>query len=100
MFFRLVTKQACDRHTDRRADRQNYHSQDRASIAALRDNKLVYLLTSYTQNAVRVCDSLSDTQRTEKEKIILLIGRISSQTDTNPNTITLNLTLSLTYDVW
>ena len=40
MFFGLVTKHACDRQTDRRTDgqvdRQNYDSQDRASIAASR----------------------------------------------------------------
>jgi len=37
-FFGLVTKHACDRQTDgqtdRRTDKQNYDSQDRASIAA------------------------------------------------------------------
>jgi len=39
-FFGLVTKHACDRRTDgqtdRWTDRQNYDSQDRASIAASR----------------------------------------------------------------
>jgi len=35
-FFGLVTKHACDRQTDGRTDRQNYDSQDRASIAASR----------------------------------------------------------------
>jgi len=39
-FFGLVTKHACDRQTDRRTDgqtdRENYDSQDHASIAALR----------------------------------------------------------------
>jgi len=34
-FIRLVTKQACDRQTDR----QYYDSQDRATIAASRGNK-------------------------------------------------------------
>jgi len=33
-FLGLVTKHACDRRTDRWTDRQNYNSQDRASIAA------------------------------------------------------------------
>ena len=33
-FFGLVTKHACDRRTGGRTDRQNYYSQDRASIAA------------------------------------------------------------------
>jgi len=33
-FFGLVTKHACDRQTDGRTERQNYDSQDRASIAA------------------------------------------------------------------
>jgi len=33
-FFGLVTKHACVRQTDGRTDRQNYNSQDRASIAA------------------------------------------------------------------
>jgi len=33
-FFGLVTKHACDGWTDGRTDRQNYDSQDRASIAA------------------------------------------------------------------
>ena len=37
-FFGLVTKHACDRRTDGRMDRQNYDSQDRASIAASRGN--------------------------------------------------------------
>jgi len=32
-FFELVTKHACDRRTER----QNYDSQDRASLAASRD---------------------------------------------------------------
>jgi len=35
-FFGLVTKHACDGQTDGRTDRQNYDSQDRASIAASR----------------------------------------------------------------
>ena len=39
-FFELVTKHACDRQTvgrtDRQTARQNYDSQDRASIAASR----------------------------------------------------------------
>jgi len=39
-FFGLATKHACDGQTDkqthRRTDRQNYDSQDRASIAASR----------------------------------------------------------------
>jgi len=38
-FFGLVTKHACDGRTDRRTDgrtdKQNYDSQDHASIAAL-----------------------------------------------------------------
>jgi len=33
-FFELVTKHACDGQTDRRTDRQNYDSKDRASTAA------------------------------------------------------------------
>jgi len=39
-FFRLVTKHACDGRTDRQSGRQNYDSQDRASIAASRGNKI------------------------------------------------------------
>jgi len=47
-FFALVKKHACDRHTDGqtdertdgRTDGQNYDSQDRASIAASRANKM------------------------------------------------------------
>ena len=43
MFFRFVTKHACDRrtdgHTGRQTDRQNYDPQDRASIAASRGKK-------------------------------------------------------------
>ena len=35
-FFGLVTKHACVRQTDGRTDRQNYDSQDRASIAGSR----------------------------------------------------------------
>ena len=37
-FFGLVTKHACDRQSDGRTDGENYESQDRASIAASRDN--------------------------------------------------------------
>jgi len=52
-FFGLVTKHACDRQTDRqtdgRADRQNYDSQDRASIAASR-GKNVLLQTIRTDD--------------------------------------------------
>jgi len=33
-FFELVTKHACDGQTDGQTDRQNYDSQDRASIAS------------------------------------------------------------------
>jgi len=36
MFFGLVTKHAHDGRTDAQMDGQNYDSQDRASIAALR----------------------------------------------------------------
>ena len=36
MFFRFVTKHACDGQTDRQTDRQNYDPQDRASISASR----------------------------------------------------------------
>jgi len=39
-FFGLVTKHACDRHTDRQMDGQNYDSQDRASIAASRGKEI------------------------------------------------------------
>ena len=35
-FFGLITKHACDRHSDGRTDGQNYDSQDRVSIAASR----------------------------------------------------------------
>ena len=54
-FVGLVTKHACDRQTDRwtdgRTDGQNYDSQDRASIAALRgknrrSSKLTFTLLS------------------------------------------------------
>ena len=38
MFFGLVTKHACDGRTDGRTDKENYDSQDRASIAASRGN--------------------------------------------------------------
>jgi len=38
-FFGLVTKQACDRQTDRRTDGQNYDSQERASIATRGNNE-------------------------------------------------------------
>ena len=40
MFFRYVTKHACDRQTDKQRDKrtdwQNYDPQDRANIAASR----------------------------------------------------------------
>ena len=38
-FFGLITKHACDIQTDRQTDRQNYDSQDPASIAASRGKK-------------------------------------------------------------
>jgi len=40
-FFGLVTKHVCDRQTNGRTDEQNYDSQDRASIAASRGNKII-----------------------------------------------------------
>ena len=43
-FFGLVIKHACDRQTDGRTDGQNCDSQDRASIAASRGNKLSHRL--------------------------------------------------------
>ena len=43
-FFGLVTKHACDRQTDGRTDRQNYDSQDRASIAASRGKKNLWVI--------------------------------------------------------
>jgi len=42
MFYRFVTKDACDSQTDGRTYGQNYDPQDRASIAAaslIKDNK-------------------------------------------------------------
>jgi len=49
-FFGLVTKHACDRQTDGqtdgRTDRQNYDSQERASIAASRGKNWLYLITN------------------------------------------------------
>ena len=36
MFFRYVTKHACDRQMDKQTDGHNYDPQDRASIAASR----------------------------------------------------------------
>jgi len=41
MFFRFVTKHACNRQKDGQTDGQNYDSQDRASIAASR-GKMMY----------------------------------------------------------
>ena len=41
-FFGLVTKHACDRRTDRQTDRQNYDTQDRASIASRGNNTMHY----------------------------------------------------------
>ena len=49
--FRFVTKHACDRQTDGRADgrtdRQNYYPQDRASIAASRGKKQIQKFPPY-----------------------------------------------------
>jgi len=45
-FFGLVTKHACDRQTDR----QNYDSQDRASIAASRGKKCVSAAARYAHD--------------------------------------------------
>jgi len=39
-FFGLVTKHTRDRWTDRQTERQNYDSQDRASIAMSHGNKI------------------------------------------------------------
>ena len=53
--FGLVTKHACDgrtRRTDGQTDRQNYDSQDRASIGASRGNKNV-LFTVYSTYSLR-----------------------------------------------
>jgi len=44
-FFGLVTKHACVRRTDGRTDGQNYDSQDRASIAALRGKKTACIVS-------------------------------------------------------
>jgi len=41
--FSFVTKHACERRTDRETDKQNYDSQDRASIAARAVKTEVYL---------------------------------------------------------
>ena len=47
MFFRYVTKHACDGHTDiqtdARTNRQNYDPQDRDSIAGSRGKKNTFL---------------------------------------------------------
>ena len=43
-FFGLVTKHACERRTDGRTNRQNYDSQDRASIAASRGKNVVVVV--------------------------------------------------------
>jgi len=53
-FFGLVTKHACDRQTDWRTDKQNYHSQDRTSIAASRGKNVDCHKTtgSYYKNTV------------------------------------------------
>ena len=50
-FFGLVTKHACDRQTDGQTDRQNYDSQDHASIAASRSKNTygVYFLAHPVQ---------------------------------------------------
>ena len=42
MFFRFVTKHACDGQTDGQSDRRNYDPQDRASIAASRGKNKPY----------------------------------------------------------
>jgi len=42
-FFGLVRKHACDRRTDGQMDRQNYDSQDRASIASRGKNANTFL---------------------------------------------------------
>jgi len=53
MFFGLVTKHACDGRTDRwmdkRTDRQNYDSQDCASIAVSRGKKIGHISPIHTE---------------------------------------------------
>jgi len=61
-FFGLVTKHACDRRTDRWTDgrtvRQNYDSQDRASIAASRGKNTVSIPTKFcTEMKTTKCPS-------------------------------------------
>jgi len=55
-FFGLVTKHACDRQTDGQTDRQNYDSQDRASISASRGKNcsLYTLLTATDQKPQKI----------------------------------------------
>jgi len=64
-FFGLVTKHACDRQTDGQTDRQNYDSQDRASIAASRGkNEDIYIiqiqsLLKTNNNHTPLCTTIS-----------------------------------------
>jgi len=56
-FFRLVTKHARDGRTDRLTDRQNYDSQDRASIAASRGETVCHMLSVRCLTVLSVCMS-------------------------------------------
>ena len=63
-FFELVTKHACDRQTDGRTDRQNYDSQDRASISASRGKKQNVKTSPYSEFYThQFCASVCKTVR-------------------------------------
>jgi len=80
-FFGLVTKHACDRRTDRLTDRQNYDSQDRASIAASRGKNrtslvrlgvdLLYnkLYNTIHNNPIQLIESCTTSPQTNPQQI-------------------------------
>ena len=65
-FFGLVTKHACDRQTDGWTDRQNYDSQDRASIAASRGKKYLNTRQPCADLIFNVCRTSENERRVDK----------------------------------
>jgi len=73
-FFGLVTKHACERRTDRR----NYDSQDRASIAASRGKNyatLIAFLISYSSTKSWLPDDL-DVSTQLRQKLFRKLCRV------------------------
>jgi len=77
-FFGLVTKHACDRRTDRQTDRQNYDSQDRASIAASRGKNRVIGSLTLSVGGATLCYKFDQyrVNRRDRDKTALYYANI------------------------